>query len=1335
MAFNDKNTVSSWKVKPSGIGISRNAITGLRYIFNEYKTPIQYDQNKNYQFVTNVTGGSTRPMYIRYSNPFKSGEPIITKSDSFYTLDLPITLYTYNKPLNDYSTKDVIQYGAYDESFASPDWAILNSSVTEIEFLVNGIREFSYVGRSANDTAQPNGWCYHQSTGNDEIVVNGISSKVTGYSWYFSPNAIAASYSTYGTGVDLINTKNYIAKVVNYDVFNLNFKYTKIGTDASDTLNLYLVGESNLKDSTRWGTPFSSITSSSASVNFKNLKATNVNGTKNYLVMSVTYGSYDLVANISDIHIYGGYHEVNNTTIISTNDYVNIAVPNTVENDYVYKFELIERGTTYSINSKIGNGMFKAGIWENGVWNNGYRVDDSVKDFEDIFSSVIYSSNVSWKIKINGNKESCDPFQIGDSVSIGNIVAIDINEDRKLIIDYYKISDKGSTIVNNTEIFWVEVNLDTTFPYRRIEKDSPNHKIKITKNIWKSGAFFNGRFSGVWNTGLFKGYPKLTEMYDTHWINGFFEGGHFNSNYPVVNFYNIKRAETEDCSVGNIELDFTERHGFLLGDYVIIDKDLYKNKLINGSYNGITKVVKVIDAFSIIVNKIFQQTIVDEGVIIAETGRVTRYTATSVIQNFKFYDTNRSKLKSNETALSSSVFSYNSWIDTNYDSNRAVTLARDFRTYEPLTGKTINRTNLYGYPSYDVLSSASRFRNSFNLEYGLYKLGTKYKVYSDFIGDGSGFDEPFSPENITPFFDIGWTFSTVSNDDIILKRTESIVSKNDEEAIKFRDSGVTGNELYISATGSGLIINNANVNIEKSRYSVAEFDVITYSVTGFNYIYDNTSAYIIKEISATTSFSEISISDTELYSKKELIEPTTPLVDGDLVIDDIVVTVSSFGSVAGLTLNLKAPNGNIVNLKKNNVGYGARLKETKFSLKENFTKFSDITTPYNLNNTFAYSDTYQMDKEIGQGTGVWLSTVTTLDDLVTDIYGDWFLYVKWNSGVTDLSKWKISIKYKEPVIINSEPTSNFPVINLSNLNYEVSTYQSDFSSVNVYKRMSYLPISENINHLKSVNTFRLDSFEKTSPERFNGFGSNQKTKKYEYFYNKTDLMLDVTGNGATGSRPSMVVLDNIKLYEVDMIPFFKYFNDVNIYKGIQVPLEGIAPEIDYLDSDFIFIDNVTLGIDTIGSYLVDNVTPVCEAPPVIDVSAFVTLVTHESESAVYTIDNTTGSYISISYNTGGEMSITGDIRVSKVGVCWSIFTNPIVDVNNIIILNNNSDNVINGSFTAKINNLEFETTYHVRSFAIDTENKTWYGNDISFTTDRMTPDYSALDYSGTDYNI
>lgn len=53
---------------------------------------------------------------------------------------------------------------------------------------------------------------------------------------------------------------------------------------------------------------------------------------------------------------------------------------------------------------------------------------------------------------------------------------------------------------------------------------------------------------------------------------------------------------------------------------------------------------------------------------------------------------------------------------------------------------------------------------------------------------------------------------------------------------------------------------------------------------------------------------------------------------------------------------------------------------------------------------------------------------------------------------------------------------------------------------------------------------------------------------------------------------------------------------------------------------------------------------------VIDISAYVTLKTNKSESATYTIDNTTRIlYIgSVSYNTGGEMSITGDIRVTRL---------------------------------------------------------------------------------------
>jgi hypothetical protein len=117
--------------------------------------------------------------------------------------------------------------------------------------------------------------------------------------------------------------------------------------------------------------------------------------------------------------------------------------------------------------------------------------------------------------------------------------------------------------------------------------------------------------------------------------------------------------------------------------------------------------------------------------------------------------------------------------------------------------------------------------------------------------------------------------------------------------------------------------------------------------------------------------------------------------------------------------------------------------------------------------------------------------------------------------------------------------------------------------------MSYLPISENIDHIVTENSFRLDVSQNTSPENSSEY-QNIANKKYEYFYNKTDLMMSISGNGFMGSSSSMVILDNIKLYEVDMIPFFKYFTEDNIYKGIQNPITATAPSIDYSKSDFIF---------------------------------------------------------------------------------------------------------------------------------------------------------------------
>jgi hypothetical protein len=68
-----------------------------------------------------------------------------------------------------------------------------------------------------------------------------------------------------------------------------------------------------------------------------------------------------------------------------------------------------------------------------------------------------------------------------------------------------------------------------------------------------------------------------------------------------------------------------------------------------------------------------------------------------------------------------------------------------------------------------------------------------------------------------------------------------------------------------------------------------------------------------------------------------------------------------------------------------------------------------------------------------------------------------------------------------------------------------------------------------------------------------------------------------------------VILNNIKFYEVDMIPFFKYFTENNINNSIQIPLQGIAPYIDYSIYNFEFIDNISIGVESISIQKVLNI--------------------------------------------------------------------------------------------------------------------------------------------------
>ena len=114
---------------------------------------------------------------------------------------------------------------------------------------------------------------------------------------------------------------------------------------------------------------------------------------------------------------------------------------------------------------------------------------------------------------------------------------------------------------------------------------------------------------------------------------------------------------------------------------------------------------------------------------------------------------------------------------------------------------------------------------------------------------------------------------------------------------------------------------------------------------------------------------------------------------------------------------------------------------------------------------------------------------------------------------------------------------------------------------------------------------------------------NVPISKTQYFYNKKSLNLnlevftrfltfdttiqDIVAEPTILNDNSLdVIFNNISFYEVDMIPFFNYYGtESSIDTRIKTPWFAVAPIIDYTDSNFDFLGNVNLTID---SELVNN---------------------------------------------------------------------------------------------------------------------------------------------------
>ena len=150
---------------------------------------------------------------------------------------------------------------------------------------------------------------------------------------------------------------------------------------------------------------------------------------------------------------------------------------------------------------------------------------------------------------------------------------------------------------------------------------------------------------------------------------------------------------------------------------------------------------------------------------------------------------------------------------------------------------------------------------------------------------------------------------------------------------------------------------------------------------------------------------------------------------------------------------------------------------------------------------------------------------------------------------------------------------------------------------------TYFPVYRNVNHL-----------------------TTSKKRKIEFFYNKRALSMFFRGNGLVGENVSSMIIDNLKLYEVDMIPFFQYFNTGNINKSVYVPYVATAPRVG-TENEFSQGDASPYGFD---SFVISQ--PSGEITIQAESAAAAAQAASESDPAVAAAQSSGGS-------SGGAMSV------------------------------------------------------------------------------------------------
>jgi hypothetical protein len=531
--------------------------------------------------------------------------------------------------------------------------------------------------------------------------------------------------------------------------------------------------------------------------------------------------------------------------------------------------------------AQYGNGVFLEGIWENGVWNNGYRgtqfgttiIDDpstlpggsnsdsyptdtftygsgatasvllnqlytESTEYQWKTSPTIYFNKVQRSFKTTKNTwrfvlESAfninaselftyNKLSIGDKISIGNIIAIDINGSRKIIKNLFTVVDLPTSNINRVDNsfsqtqptgYRMTVEYKETFPINDIQIDSDRHLIYVQKNVWLYGSFLNGYFEGIMNGGYIRGNRELTKLIDSHLIDVKFEGGQLvGSKQTLASAFGGRYSEAQGLSP-----QFTTNY--------------------NGLYHS--TVVQHMDFIDDMTPQTFTMQSI-KGVTVSGVGGSKSVGYTS-------FGNTASAVK----------YLYNSDIDVVYEPEFFSSVYNQTIFNNNIIGEAVigNTENTYmhnipaGYITYDILSSDSQFRYSFAKHvfkpqhYNL-NLGSKYKKYNTL--DNVDFTTPTQKTTLdiasasiesSVVDTIPNTFNIVRSDKHDIQNRwfggDTNANKNDGITFKLAESFDIHEEfMYTFGTSSdgtrvlsdSLIVAN-NDFITRGRYHIVEVDV------------------------------------------------------------------------------------------------------------------------------------------------------------------------------------------------------------------------------------------------------------------------------------------------------------------------------------------------------------------------------------------------------------------------------------------------------------------------------------------------------------------------------